>query len=156
MEPRHGHAYQPGTSVFYVTLTLSCFSLGSQNHRAEFNWISSSLPGFILILPRYLLIVNVYSGISEHLRALHQLPLRRTRWWPAPTVCLREVSALEGDEMTEVRQGPLHVSALEVSALTRCLLRGSVYACLFVVLISKLSFVFLSLFRTGPWRGKCH
>ena len=30
-----------------------------------------------------------------------QLPLRRTRWGPAPTVRLREVSALEGDEVND-------------------------------------------------------
>ena len=30
-----------------------------------------------------------------------QLPLRRTRSGPAPTVCLREVSALGGDEVND-------------------------------------------------------
>ena len=30
-----------------------------------------------------------------------QLPLRRTCSGPAPTVCLREVSALEGDEIND-------------------------------------------------------
>ena len=52
-----------------------------------------------------------------------QLPLRWTRSGPAPTVRLREVSALEGDE---VRQGPTPgVCFTEVSTLTRCSLRGS-------------------------------
>ena len=52
-----------------------------------------------------------------------QLPLRWTRSGPAPTVRLREVSTLEGDE---VRQGPTPgVCFSEVSALMRCSLRGS-------------------------------
>ena len=54
-------------------------------------------------------------------------PLRQTHSGPAPTVSLREVSALEGDQSKCLKYGrdQLHVSALEVSALTRCPLRGS-------------------------------
>ena len=53
-----------------------------------------------------------------------QLPLGQTRLRPAPTVHLREVSALQGDEVTEVQQGPTpHVHFREVPALTRCPLR---------------------------------
>ena len=44
---------------------------------------------------------SVIIRVREFSHIYSQLPLRRTRLGPAPTVCLGEVSALEGDEVND-------------------------------------------------------
>ena len=68
----------------------------SQGHSVQFRWSHD----YCNKMSRN----HVFDTLAEIVLSLlkhSQLPLRRTRLRPAPTVCLREVSALEGDEAND-------------------------------------------------------
>ena len=132
--------FNPSTGFFVFLLVENGHVISRTEKRAHYCWrgilfptkngnICKNLNVFIddEIVTVQLSASEIFCLSSNWDDPYSQLPLRRTRSGPAPTVHLREVSALKGDEVNDWSTAGTNSTCRfrEVAALTRCTLRGS-------------------------------